>query len=99
MAIIGTVQMILYQKVFIIETNPKNTNFQKKTSLKKTFLQGVWRQYDEQMILWGPWFWDGADGGKANNCAIVDLGEDEHAGKWATQPRTAAWFYICERDQ
>ena len=51
------------------------------------------------MILWGPWFWDGADGGKAANCAMIFLSEDEHAGKWATEPRTAAWFYICERDQ
>ena len=51
------------------------------------------------MILWGPWFWDGADQGKAANCAVIDLSEDGNAGKWATQPCTTAHLFICERDQ
>merc|ERR1712212_625967 len=61
--------------------------------------EGVWRQYDEQMILWGPWFWDGKDGGRGSNCAGIDLSEDKDAGEWDDAPCTDAKFYICERDQ
>merc|ERR1712037_712842 len=61
--------------------------------------EGVWRQYDEQMILWGPWFFDGSNGGRGSNCALIDLSEDTNAGEWADDPCTKAHRYICEREQ
>jgi hypothetical protein len=62
--------------------------------------EGVWRQYDNQMILWSPWFWDGRNGGRASNCAVVDLSEGDNAGEWGDAPcthATKAHPYICER--
>ena len=60
---------------------------------------GVWRQYDGEMILWSPWFWDQINDGTASNCAIIALGEDKNAGQWADEPCTNVRHYICERDQ
>merc|ERR1711990_310894 len=65
--------------------------------------EGVWRQYDEQMILWSPW-WEngggGGNGGRGQNCALLNLDEGAYAGEWADNPCTSdVWHYICERDQ
>merc|ERR1711990_152250 len=59
--------------------------------------EGVWRQYDEQMILWGPRWWD-TNGARGQNCAVVQLSEGASAGSWADAPCTTAYHYICERD-
>ena len=67
--------------------------------LRKLFWQGVWRQYDGEMITWDPWFWDGADGGRDANCAIITLSDDQHAGAWADEWCENPFYYICERDQ
>jgi len=61
--------------------------------------EGVWRQYDEQMILWSPWWLDGRNGGRGSNCAVIELSEGVNAGDWGDDPCTAAHRYICERDQ
>ena len=71
----------------------KNTNIK-----RETILQGVWRQYDEQMILWSPWWTYGRDGGTLANCAVIDLSEDTNAGDWEDDLCTSAHRYICERD-
>ena len=62
-------------------------------------MKGVWRQYDEQMILWSPWWTYGRDGGVGANCALIDLSEDTNAGDWEDDPCATAHRYICERDQ
>merc|ERR1719447_706291 len=59
--------------------------------------EGVWRQYDGEMISWSPWFWDQINDGTASNCAIIALGEDKNAGQWADEPCTNVRHYICER--
>ena len=62
-------------------------------------MQGVWRQYDEQMILWGPYWADGdRNGARGQNCGVVRLGEDASAGAWADAACPNAFHYICERD-
>ena len=85
----GTAQMILDQKV------------NSTVALRKVHssCSGVWRQYDGEMILWSPWFWDQINDGTASNCAIIALGKDKNAGQWADEPCTNVRHYICERDQ
>ena len=34
---------------------------------------GVWRQYDEQLILWTPFWADGPSGGTSENCVGVTI--------------------------
>ena len=34
---------------------------------------GVWRQYDEQLILWTPFWADGPSGGTSENCVGVNV--------------------------
>ena len=53
--------------------------------------------FDGDFEILRSWFFDGADGGKGENCAIVDLTEGTGAGKWADQPCTSVNYYICER--
>ena len=51
--------------------------------------QGVWEQYDGQLILWTPyWAADDPDGGTGQNCGVVGLRTDGYAGKWASAPCT-----------
>ena len=70
---------------------------------RKLFWLGVWRQYDEQMILWGPWWQNGGNGGnggRGENCALINLSESGDAGVWADVPCSdTRYYYICERDQ
>merc|ERR1712018_937555 len=42
--------------------------------------EGVWRQYDKQMIVWGPWVY--RTGGRGENCFVIGLFEDVNAGDW-----------------
>merc|ERR1711934_620955 len=65
--------------------------------------EGVWHQFDEKLLSWSPW-WntdsdgsDEPDGGKEQNCGVVALTEDKHAGKWADTLCSAPRHYICER--
>ena len=37
------------------------------------WLPGVWRQYDEQLILWTPFWADGPSGGTSENCVGVTV--------------------------
>ena len=63
----------------------------------KTDLSGVWKQYDGGLISWSPWWKPNEpSGGKAENCAVVDLSEDKYAGQWADLPCSAATHFICE---
>ena len=60
--------------------------------------QGVWEQYDGQLILWTPyWAPDDPNGGTGQNCGVVGLRTDGYAGKWADDPCTNSHHYICER--
>merc|ERR1711872_979526 len=65
--------------------------------------EGVWRQYDEKLISWTPWWRTHAgnyaadpDGGKAQNCAGIYLTEDGFAGRWFDDPCESSYRYICE---
>ena len=71
----------------------------KKAKNTKKKCQGVWRQYDEQMILWSPFWSDGRPEAREANCAVIGLSEDKNAGGWADSGCTVAHPYICERDQ
>ena len=75
-------------------------NFRRWTQAHKIFYfwQGVWRQYDEQMILWSP-FWWARDEVRSGNCGIISLTMDKYAGLWSDRPCTSAYHYICERGQ
>ena len=59
---------------------------------------GVWRQYDEKLLSWSPW-WYGEDqyGGTERNCGLVRLDGGISAGQWLPGPCTGAVHYICER--
>ena len=61
-------------------------------------LLGVWRQFDENVLSWSPW-WSGdePDGGRGQNCAEVALTEDQYAGKWASHVCSTPLPFICER--
>merc|ERR1712080_184118 len=60
--------------------------------------EGVWRQWDGEMIVWQP-TWDSSDpnGGTAQNCLIVSYHENAYAGKWADTLCTPLRHYVCER--
>ena len=63
-----------------------------------TFQSGVWLQYDETPISWTPWWiTNEPDGGNTHNCAHVNLGGDENAGKWSAYICTESYHFICER--
>jgi len=64
--------------------------------------EGVWRQFDESILSWSPWWNMQAnsyepDGGREQNCGLVGLSQDHHAGKWAADPCSKQRPYICER--
>merc|ERR1712080_14548 len=61
--------------------------------------EGVWRQYDGQMVLWSPWWQNGKNGGRTENCAVIAFSEGTNAGDWEDAPCTSGYRYICERDQ
>merc|ERR1719400_926591 len=47
--------------------------------------EGVWRQYDEELLSWSPWWFDEEPlGGKERNCGRVALKEDRYAGQWGS---------------
>merc|ERR1711962_830965 len=64
--------------------------------------EGVYRQFDESLIDFAPLWNDNGqsapNGGKGENCLMVRLSEDAHAGRWADEPCTVALYYICQRD-
>jgi len=60
--------------------------------------EGVWEQYDGQMILWTPWWYsDYPQGGTGENCGRVAFTTDGYAGQWATRSCTSSYHYVCER--
>merc|ERR1711962_589072 len=48
--------------------------------------EGVWRQYDGQLVLWTPWWWNDSPGpvlnGGGGDCGVVSLSGGPDAGKW-----------------
>merc|ERR1712203_1339267 len=47
--------------------------------------EGVWRQYDEELISWTPWWYrEDTYGGTGRNCGAVYLGETVYAGQWVS---------------
>ena len=73
--------------------------YQLEKSPCKFVLSGVWRQYDEGLLSWTPWWGHEQPlGGRDYNCGAVGLAEDVNAGKWATSPCSATLMhYICEK--
>ena len=70
------------------------------TEATKRFFKGVWRQYDGSMVPWSPWWRDGKDGGRGENCALISLIiNSDSAGDWVDNPCDRGYNYICERDQ
>merc|ERR1719400_153123 len=64
--------------------------------------EGVWRQADGTLLSWSPWWAtykdDGSpNGGKAENCAGVNLDDSTYAGQWWDEPCSNAAQYVCER--
>merc|ERR1712210_76702 len=60
--------------------------------------EGVWRQYDGELITWSPWWADDQPyGGTGRNCGYVALSVGGDAGQWASGPCSSAYHYICER--
>ena len=85
----GTALMTSCQKV--------SFNWAKYISLM--CISGVWRQYDEELLSWSPWWFDEHPyGGTGWNCGRVGLREDHYAGQWASQACRVAYHYICERN-
>ena len=63
-------------------------------------LKGVWRQYDGSMVPWTPWWRDGKNGGRRDNCALISLIiNDDTAGDWVDYDCNKSGYYICEKDQ
>ena len=64
------------------------------------FLKGVWRQYDGSMVPWTPWWRDGKNGGRRDNCALISLIiNGDTAGDWVDYDCDGSEYYICEKDQ
>merc|ERR1712156_62560 len=63
------------------------------------WVPGVWRQYDEQLILWTPYWVDGPTGGTIENCVGVTFSMDALAGKWWDNTCDTPHYYVCERDK
>merc|ERR1712192_44229 len=60
--------------------------------------EGVWEQYDGQLVLWTPWWaHEHPSGGTGHNCGVVGLSTDRYAGQWASATCTNSYHYICER--
>merc|ERR1711953_395434 len=62
--------------------------------------EGVWRQNDGRLLSWSPWWnagYNEPNGGKAENCGIVNLTEDELAGRWYDHACYLQYWYICEQ--
>merc|ERR1712203_675469 len=56
--------------------------------------EGVWEQYDGQLILWTPWWaWQHPYGGTAQNCGSVSLTTGIYAGQWASYACTLSYHY------
>merc|ERR1711962_135977 len=51
------------------------------------------------LILSSPIAWNTGrpNGGRSQNCLLVNLSSNEYAGQWADQPCTDAWRYVCQR--
>merc|ERR1712203_501065 len=63
-------------------------------SANDTTAEGVWEQYDGQLILWTPWWaTENPYGGTARNCGRVALTTDRYAGQWATDVCTTSYHY------
>ena len=63
----------------------------------ETFVKsGVWRQYDERLLSWSPWWGPGGKGGKAKNCGAVALMDNENAGEWYDDLCANPKRFICE---
>ena len=84
---------------YVCLTTLDNINSKQNLILKlMDIFQGVWEQYDGQLILWTPyWAPDDPNGGTGQNCGAVGLRKDAYAGKWADDPCTNSHYYICER--
>merc|ERR1712041_33263 len=49
------------------------------------------------LITWSPIWVDGEPNGPKENCLLVHLGSDTHAGKFGNDPCTTLRHYICQR--
>merc|ERR1712037_220965 len=60
--------------------------------------EGVWEQYDGQLLLWTPWWaHEQPSGGTGRNCGVVGLSTDRYAGQWVSAICATSYHYICER--
>merc|ERR1712071_609804 len=60
--------------------------------------EGVYRHYDESLLLWQPnWYDLEPGGGTGQNCLMVRLDATDRAGKWWDDICTTSRHYICQR--
>merc|ERR1712126_67042 len=67
-------------------------------------VEGVWRYNNPgDLILWTPiwWFSKGTigtpDGGRSQNCLLVNLSNNADAGKWSDYTCHTPQHYVCQR--
>merc|ERR1711962_41204 len=62
--------------------------------------EGVWKQYDEKLMSWTPWWQSATDepnGVREENCGAVNMTGGPYAGQWYSYFCSVAQHYICER--
>merc|ERR1712089_1925 len=59
---------------------------------------GDFPPHEEDLILWSP-VWQGGqpNGGRGQNCLLVELSTNEYAGVWGDNNCPNAWRYMCQR--